>query len=155
MPARIRRELSRSGRRRAPAAVVAGAGGGAAAIEGSASRSLRAMVSQACVEPRSAGRPAAPIAAAARETSGKERESRVPPGAGAVPREQRPGAPGARTRPHAHVILGVALELRGAEQRDAIELRQPPIDLALILRHEGGFDPPVDQARELVTARQV
>src|SRR3954471_21335089 len=109
MPARIRRELSRNGRRRTPAAVLAGTTGGGTAIEGSASRSLRAMVSQACVEPRSVGRTAAPIAAVAREASGKERESRVPPGACAVPREQRPGAPGAGSRPDAHVVLGVGL----------------------------------------------
>ena len=110
MPIRIRRELSRNGRRRAAAAGLSGRW-----RRGDRGRRLGVAKPQGHGELRgrragAGGRLAAPSAVAGRSASGKEREPRVAPGAAAIPRQQRPRA--AWARPGAHADVGTRRSAR-------------------------------------------
>src|SRR3954454_9707804 len=160
MPARIRRGLSRNGRRSTGGGPSGSRRGGSVGL-GVKSRTAVTKAGirspergiRRCSRFRPSGTYGWRIPDSACRFLGNEREPRHAGDVMAVPGQEEPeGGARARARADAQVVLGVRLEARRREERQAIEGRQPPADDFLAVGGVGALDAAVVGAGHVVLA---
>src|SRR5690349_1327824 len=135
MPARMRRGLSRNGRRSGDA----GAGGTRRGGRFGRPSNVRTVLTADVPEPRP-------------PFSRNEGELRHAGHVVPVPGPEEEHGARSEERPHAQIVLGVGFETGRREERQAIEVRQPAADRVFVPRRVGALDPAVVRARDAVLA---